>query len=73
MLFHGPFCHHFNLIILVAGAEVWGLSTLGFRHDNMVLAVGREASRKIQDFIPQEGIGSAKPRPKQFHPENGVS
>lgn len=33
---------------------VWGLSTLGFRHDNMVLAVGREASRKIQDFIPQE-------------------
>lgn len=33
---------------------VWGLSTLGFRHDNMVLAVGREAARKIQDFIPQE-------------------
>ena len=33
---------------------VWGLSTLGFRNDNMVLAVGREASRKIQDFIPQE-------------------
>ena len=33
---------------------VWGLSTLGFRNDNMVLAVGREASKKIQDFIPQE-------------------
>lgn len=33
---------------------VWGLSTLKFRNDNMVLAVGREASRKIQDFIPQE-------------------
>ncbi|CAK9097211.1 unnamed protein product [Durusdinium trenchii] len=33
---------------------VWGLSTLGFRHDNMVLAVGREAARKIRDFIPQE-------------------
>eukprot|EP00933_Yihiella_yeosuensis_P024929 TRINITY_DN1932_c0_g2_i1.p1 TRINITY_DN1932_c0_g2~~TRINITY_DN1932_c0_g2_i1.p1 ORF type:complete len:775 (+),score=120.41 TRINITY_DN1932_c0_g2_i1:45-2369(+) len=33
---------------------VWGLSTLNFRNDNMVLAVGREAARKIQDFIPQE-------------------
>eukprot|EP00928_Gymnodinium_smaydae_P033829 TRINITY_DN24123_c0_g1_i2.p1 TRINITY_DN24123_c0_g1~~TRINITY_DN24123_c0_g1_i2.p1 ORF type:complete len:613 (+),score=105.86 TRINITY_DN24123_c0_g1_i2:154-1839(+) len=33
---------------------VWGLATLGLRNDNMVLAVGREASRKIQDFIPQE-------------------
>ncbi|CAK0879365.1 unnamed protein product [Prorocentrum cordatum] len=33
---------------------VWGLATLGFRNDNMVLAVGREASRKIQDFSPQE-------------------
>ena len=33
---------------------VWGLSTLGFRNDNMVLAVGREAAKKIQDFIPQE-------------------
>eukprot|EP00929_Paragymnodinium_shiwhaense_P084985 TRINITY_DN45478_c0_g1_i1.p1 TRINITY_DN45478_c0_g1~~TRINITY_DN45478_c0_g1_i1.p1 ORF type:complete len:789 (-),score=159.11 TRINITY_DN45478_c0_g1_i1:203-2539(-) len=33
---------------------VWGLATLGFRNDNMVLAVGREAARKIQDFIPQE-------------------
>lgn len=33
---------------------VWGLATLKFRNDNMVLAVGREAARKIQDFIPQE-------------------
>uniref|UniRef100_A0A7S4T011 RNA-editing substrate-binding complex 6 protein domain-containing protein n=1 Tax=Alexandrium monilatum TaxID=311494 RepID=A0A7S4T011_9DINO len=33
---------------------VWGLATLSFRNDNMVLAVGREAARKIQDFIPQE-------------------
>jgi len=33
---------------------VWGLATLGFRNDNMVLAVGREAARKIREFIPQE-------------------
>jgi len=33
---------------------VWGLATLSFKNDNMVLAVGREAARKIQDFIPQE-------------------
>ena len=31
-----------------------GLATLGWRDNNMVLAVGREAARKIQDFIPQE-------------------
>eukprot|EP00971_Amphidinium_carterae_P252935 5021618-Amphidinium_carterae.1 len=33
---------------------VWGLATLGFRSDNMVLAVGREAAKKLKDFIPQE-------------------
>mmetsp|Transcript_163806 Transcript_163806/g.525348 ORF Transcript_163806/g.525348 Transcript_163806/m.525348 type:complete len:1129 (+) Transcript_163806:75-3461(+) len=33
---------------------VWGLATLTWRNDNMVLAVGREAAKKIQDFIPQE-------------------
>lgn len=33
---------------------VWGLATLGFRNDNMVLAVGREAVRKLDEFIPQE-------------------
>lgn len=33
---------------------VWGLATLGFRNDNMVLALGREAARKLHDFIPQE-------------------
>lgn len=33
---------------------VWGLATLKFRNDNMVLAVGREAARKIHEFIPQE-------------------
>jgi len=33
---------------------VWGLATLTWRNDNMVLAVGREAAKKIHDFIPQE-------------------